>query len=288
MKRRVRAIAVFSAVLLLTGLASSASAQLNLPRVSPKSTISQTVGVSHVTITYSRPSVNERTIWGELVPWDKVWRTGANEVTTIALSDEVMIEGKKLAAGSYSIHTIPGREEWTLIFNKLIPESGYRYDEKQDALRITVKPEPSDDFHELLTFVFPLVSESTAEIAILWEKLRVPFSISVDLDAVALPGIREAVAKAPADDWRTPFQAANYAYSSEKSWSDAMTWIDRAIAINSNYNTLGLKARMLARAGRTEEALANARRAVEAGKASEQKVDTSALEKLIAEWSTKG
>lgn len=285
MNRFTRTFATVPAIFLAAGLASTASAQLDLPRASPKATVTQTVGVSEVTITYSRPSVKERTIWGELVPWDRVWRTGANEVTTIELSHAAMIEGQALAAGKYSLHSIPGRDEWTLIFNKAVPESGYRYDEKQDALRVKVKPEAAEEFHELFTIEFETVKESLADVALVWERTRVPFRVTFDTDVLALSGIREAIAKAPADDWRTPFQAANFAYSSEKSWDEAMAWIDRSIGINANYTNLGLRARMLARAGKTAEAIDSAKKAIEAGKASEQKVDTSAMEKLLAEWS---
>jgi hypothetical protein len=288
MHRSRNSAALLSAGIVLIALsASSAAAQLNLPRPSPKATISQTVGVSDVTITYSRPSLRGRAIWGALVPWEKVWRTGANEVTTISVTDDVLVEGQKLAAGTYSLHSIPGQSEWTFIFNKAVPPSGYSYDAAQDALRIKVKPQSSTHSHELLTFEIPTVSEEAAEVALLWEKVRVPFRLAVDTDAYVLANAREAVAKAEADDWRTSFQAANYAHQAELKWPEATSWIDRSIAANANYTNLGLKARMLARQGKTSEAIQVGKRAVEAGKASAQKVDTASMEKLLAEWSAK-
>src|ERR1051326_7049375 len=122
-------------------LALPAFAQLTLPRPSQKSVLTQRIGLTDVTITYSRPGVKGRRIFGGLVPFGKVWRTGANEATTIAISDDVSINGKPLAKGTYSLHTIPTEGEWTLIFNKTADQWGsYSYDEKQDVLRVNVKP----------------------------------------------------------------------------------------------------------------------------------------------------
>ena len=117
-----------------------ALAQLELPRVSPKATVSQTVGLTDVTITYCRPSVRGRTIWGGLVPYDEVWRTGANEATTITFTDDVTIDGNKLPAGTYGLFTVPGKDEWTVVFNKGAKQWGaYEYKQDQDALRIKVE-----------------------------------------------------------------------------------------------------------------------------------------------------
>lgn len=277
-------VIVATALLVLTFAAAPAAAQLSLPAASPKASISQRVGLTDVTITYSRPSLRGRAVWGELVPWDRVWRTGANAPTTIVFSDDVTVEGQKLPAGTYSLHTIPGQKEWTVIFNRFIPPSGYRYDDAQDALRVKVTPQTATHSHEVLTFEIPAVTENSAEIALLWGSVRVPVRIGVETEMKVLAGAREAVAKAAADDWRTPYQAANYAYQSEATWDDATSWIDRSIAAGANYSNLGLKARMLARAGETADAIEFGKRAVDAGKAAEPKVDTSAMETLLSEW----
>ncbi len=281
---RLTPTAIASTTLLLLAAAAPALAQLDLPASSPKASISQQVGLTDVMITYSRPSLRGRAVWGELVPWDRVWRTGANAPTTVEFSDEVSIEGQALPAGKYSLHTIPGQKEWTVIFNKFIAPSGYRYDEAQDALRVKVSPQTAAHSHELLTFEIPAVTEDSAEIALLWGTVRVPVRIGVATEMKVLAGAREAVVKAAADDWRTPFQAANYAYQSESKWDDAMGWIDRSIAASANHSNLGLKARMLARAGKTADAIEFGKRAVDAGKAADPKVDTAAMEKLLAEW----
>lgn len=284
MTRLIKPAAFVSTAMLILTFAVPAAAQLNLPASSPKASISQRVGLTDVTITYSRPSLRGRAVWGELVPWDKVWRSGANAATTVAFSDEVTVEGQKLMAGTYSLHTIPGQKEWTVIFNKFIAPSGYSYDEKQDALRVKVTPQAAGHAHELLTFEIPAVTDSSAEIALLWGTVRVPVRIGVETEMKVLAGAREAVAKAAADDWRTPFQAANYAWQSEAKWDDAMSWIDRSIAASANYTNLGLKARMLARAGKSADAIEFGKRAVDAGKAAEPKVDTASMEKLLTEW----
>jgi len=150
-------------------------------RISPKASISQTVGFTEVTISYSRPGVKDRKIWGGLVPYDKVWRAGANEATKITFSTDVTIEGKKLAKGSYGFFAIPGKNEWTLIFNKVADQWGaFEYNEAEDALRINAKPVKSN-FTEWLRYEITRTSDSTAEISLLWEKLKVPFKIEVKI-----------------------------------------------------------------------------------------------------------
>lgn len=282
-KRSLRSLLLTTVVAL--GIASSLSAQLRLPRPSPKSTVSQTVGVTDVTISYSRPGVKNRVIWGELVPWDAVWRTGANEATTIAFSTDVMVEGNKLAAGTYSLHTIPGKSEWTLIFNSVSDQWGsYSYDAAKDVLRVKVKPQTEAEPSEMLTFDFPTVKADSAEVALLWEKIKVPFTVKVDTNALALAHARTAIKEAKADDWRTPYQAANYSMQYEANWSDARGWVDKSISTQENAQNLSLKARMLAKEGKTAEAIAAGEKSIKLGQAATPKVDTTATEKLVAEW----
>lgn len=150
-------------------------------RISPKASISQTVGFTDVTISYSRPGVKGRKIWGGLVPYDKVWRAGANEATKITFSTDVTIEGKKLAKGSYGFFAIPGKNEWTLIFNKVADQWGaFEYNEAEDALRINVKPEKGN-FTEWLRYEITKTSDSTAVVSLLWDKLKVPFKLEVKI-----------------------------------------------------------------------------------------------------------
>lgn len=282
MKKQVLATAV--AVMGSFLVAGAASAQLQLPRPSPRSTVSQTVGVTDVTVIYSRPSVRDRKIWGELVPMDQVWRTGANEATIVKFSSDVKVNGNALAAGTYSLHTIPGQNEWTVIFNKVADQWGsYSYDAAKDALRVKAKPEASGH-HELLTFEFPAVTASSADMVIAWEKIRVPLKIEVDTVTQSQKAIREAMSTAKADDGRTPLQSATYYFENNLDPAYSMELVNKAIAIKETYGNLTLKARMLAKAGKKKEAIATAERAVAVGKAAEPKANTAPAEKLIAEW----
>ena len=224
------------------------------PRPSPKASVMQSVGLTDVTITYSRPGVKGRPIWGTLVPYDKVWRTGANEATTIAFSDDVTINGQPLAKGTYSLHTIPGKDSWTLIFNKVADQWGsFKYDQAQDALRVTAKPEKAP-FTEWLTFEIPQLTPDKAAVVLRWENVAVPFVVETGTTAKTVAAARSAVAAAKADDWRTPYRAAQYAWDNNMS-DDAQKYLDQATKANENISTLWLKARMLAKQGRTADAV---------------------------------
>lgn len=181
-KVRLSALYCISALIIIAAFTNTYSQQKEEKvRLSPKASISQTVGFTDVTISYSRPGVKERKIWGELVPYDKVWRAGANEATKITFSTDVIIEGKKLAAGSYGFFTIPGKKEWTIIFNKVADQWGaFEYNEAEDVLRINVKPE-KNNFTEWLSYDITKTSDSTAVISLEWEKLKVPFKMQVKI-----------------------------------------------------------------------------------------------------------
>jgi hypothetical protein len=148
-------------------------------RVSPKAGVEQIVGLTDINISYSRPGVKGRKIWGDLVPYNKVWRAGADEATKFTFSSDVIIEGKKLPAGSYSFFVIPNEKEWTLIFNKTADQWGaFEYNESQDALRIKVKPKKSEH-QEWLAYTFSDMAKNSAIINLVWEKIKVPFKIEV-------------------------------------------------------------------------------------------------------------
>lgn len=275
----------------LAAAASPALAQLAAPLPSPNASVSQTIGVTKVEVVYSRPHVKgptrkeERVIWGGLVPWDQVWRTGANAVTKITFDGDVSVEGQKLAAGSYGLFTIPGKTEWTVIFNKQ-STGGPDYSADKDVLRVKVKPEASE-MHELFTIAFPSVSSDAATFALSWEKLVVPVHLTVDTNGQFLANAKEAVAKAKADDWQTPLTAARYLYDKKYALDDAAKWLDKSIAIKATFGNLSTKAYALAAEGKKKEAVAMAEKALAAGAAAEQKPfpeAVAALEKKIAEW----
>lgn len=153
-------------------------------RISPKATVKQTIGFTDVKIEYSRPGVKGRTIWGGLVPYDAVWRAGANEATKITFSADVKINGKKLKAGSYGFFTIPTKDKWTIIFNKVADQWGaFEYNDVEDALRIEVDPETQDEcWQEWLAYTITKTSDNTAVVRLEWEKLKVPFNVEVEIE----------------------------------------------------------------------------------------------------------
>ncbi len=250
---------VIAAMMMLLA-ATSAVAQVRTPRVSPKSTLTQSVGLTDITITYSRPGVKGRPIWGALVPYDKVWRTGANEATTIQFSDDVWINGNKLAKGSYSLHSIPTAKDWTLIFNSVADQWGsYSYDQSKDALRVQVTPQPAEH-REWLQFEIPEMTTDTAKVVMRWEKIAVPFTVDTKSTERTLTAFRSAMQP----DWRTPFSAASFAFENKGSVTDQQLsdWLDQSLRVQENTSNLWLKARLLERLGRKTEAIAAGEAAV--------------------------
>ena len=289
---------------------SVAFGQVVTPRPSQKASVMQTIGVTDVTITYSRPGVKGRKIWGDptteqastkgeatldnqnirpkdavIVPWGHVWRTGANEATTFVITDDVLINGQKLAAGSYSLHTIPTKDEWTIVFNGTANQWGsFNYDPAKDTLRVKAKPQWLDQNQEWLEYSFDPVTENSAQVNIRWEKVSVPFTIEIpDVNATTLAHLKTTVSSAKPDDWRTPMQAGNWALTNNTPSDDAlgMEWLNQSIKIKETFLNLSAKANALYRAGKKDEAFALGEQAIQKGKA--DKVDTAAFEKRLAD-----
>jgi tetratricopeptide (TPR) repeat protein len=247
---------LFALAFLATG-AALAQTPLTLPQASPKATITQTVGLTDIAITYHRPAVNKRTVWGDLVPWDQVWRAGANENTTIAFSSPVTVNGKSLAAGTYGLHMIPtSGGDWTLAFSNVNWAWGsFTYDEKEDALRVTAKPQPAE-FQERLSYSFDEPTDGAVDVSMRWEKVRVPFRIEVDTPSVVMASIRKELRDLPRFSWQGWNQAAAYALRSKTNVDEAITWADRSIGMQENFNNLRTKAGLLELKGDTKTASA--------------------------------
>jgi hypothetical protein len=310
-------ISTLALLLLLVGSAQYAAAQapppVRLPRPSPPASVMQTIGVTDVTITYGRPGVKGRTIWGDalpeqtakgeatldnqnlrpkgavIVPWGHAWRTGANEATQFIVTDDVWINGQKLPAGSYSLHTIPTKNEWTLIFNSVANQWGsFDYDAAKDTLRVKVKPEWVNDNQEWLAYTFDSFTDNSAQVNIRWEKVRVPFTVEVkDVKTLTLQKARALVTAAKPDDWLTPFRAANYGIQNpdKADLAEMSRWLDQSIKAKETFPNMSAKARLLAGEGKTSEAIAAGEKALVLGKAA--KANTADFEKLLAEWKTK-
>jgi Protein of unknown function (DUF2911) len=238
-----------------------AAQQLRLPRQSPTATLTQTVGITDITIKYSRPGVKGRQIWGGLVPFDQIWRTGANEATTIEFSDEVHIGGQKLPKGKYAFFTIPGRDEWTLVFNSQADQWGaFNHDKTKDALSIKSRPEKAE-FREWMEFEIPEMTTDTAKILVRWENIAVPFTVDTKSTERSLAAAKTAVANVENTRWSVPLNAANFAFDAGRM-DEAKAWLDQALAVRENLPTLWLKARMQQKAGQTAEAKKTAAAAI--------------------------
>jgi hypothetical protein len=239
---------LISLVLVLVLFSSLWGEDLKFPRVSLGAKISQTIGLTDVKIVYHRPGVKGRVIWGELVPYDKVWRTGANEATTIEFSSDVMIGDNKLTAGTYGLFTIPGKDEWTIIFskqNKIWGTMGYK--EEQDALRVKVKP-ASAPHCEWMQFQFVDLHEGSAKVILHWEKIMVSFTIKVDTRGTLVKNIEQTLGR----HWLTPYYAANYAYHNEMI-DKAKEWVKSSISVEKNYFNMLLKAQIHKKLAKTKK-----------------------------------
>ncbi len=281
--------------------------QLAFPRESNRQEIAQTVGDAKISIVYHRPNVKGRkNIYGCtspnviqkgnyndpcLVPDGQVWRTGANENTTIEFSTDVTINGQALPAGKYGFFAIPNKNEWTLIFNKVNNEWGaFTYKVEQDTLRVKVASIKSKTSRETLMYEFESISGNSTKVVLSWEKLMVPFTISVgDINSRMIEKIREAIKTAKADDMRTLNQGAGFVLNSKLAgnYEEALGWLNKSISIRETFGNLSSKARLLAEMGKTKEAIETGEKAVQAGKAANPPADTANFEKTLAEWKAK-
>jgi hypothetical protein len=223
-------IAAVVAVTLLA--APTAQAQIKTPAASPQSTVSQRVGLTDITIVYSRPSAKGRKIFGTVVPFGKRWRTGANGTTSIKFSDDVTIEGKKVAAGEYGIYTIPNKTEWMVVLNKNTKlgadVDGFKDD--QDVARFTVKPFGVAQKVETFTIDFTDLTPATANVAMSWENIGAKFKIMADVESKVMAQIDEKVIKAAAPAPSDLAAAAVYYYDNNKDLKQAVTWMEKANA----------------------------------------------------------
>ncbi len=314
--KRLSNVLVMAAVVALISAISVSAQRLQTPQVSQKASVMQRIGLSEVSVVYSRPAVKGRKVYGDwptpvageatldnqnvrpkdapLVPWGHVWRAGANEATVFAITDDVLINGQPLAAGRYELAAIPTKDgDWTIIFNKDADQWGaFSYDAGKDVLRVKTKPQWANDSSELLTYTIDGVNEDSANVILRWDKAVVPFTVKVpDVTAKSIARLRTVVANAKPDDWQTPMNAAGYARSAKdmetaSKWIDqSLTAIDTVIAAKPNFANLSRRASILFAAGRNQDAISAGEKAVAAGKADStvKPADIAALEKRIAD-----
>jgi tetratricopeptide (TPR) repeat protein len=235
---------------------------LVLPKQSPRASVSQTVGLTTIGLSYDRPAVNGRQVWGALVPFDSVWRAGANENTVLELSSPARVGGKTLEAGRYGLHMIPTKGDWTIILSRQANAWGsFSYDPKEDALRFTATPAPGE-MHERLTYTFDDPTDSAVVLTLRWEKLAVPFTIGVDSKTVVTDSLREQLRGLGRFFWQPWSQAAAWCAANGVNLEEATAWADKSIALNENFTNQRVKAALLGQRGDEAGAQAAAQRSL--------------------------
>ncbi len=234
--------------------AQAQSSVMDIPRASQRASVMQRVGITDITISYHRPVINGRKVWGGVVPYGQVWRAGANENTIFEVTDPVTIEGKPLAKGIYGLHMIPNENEWTIIFSKTATAWGsFTYDEKEDALRVNVKPQPTD-MHEALTYDFDDVKPDSTVVALRWEKVAVPFHIGVNTHEIVANSLHNqlrGLAQYTYEGWN---DSATYFLTEKTNLDEALKYADRSIGVEERFDNLITKASILDALNRKEEA----------------------------------
>lgn len=227
---------------------------VKLPPASPKAKVYQQIGVTDIAISYHRPLVKGREIFGKLIPFGKVWRTGADENTIIKFSTDVTINGNKVKAGVYGLHTIPNKDSWTVILNNESKAWGsYFYNKDKDVLRFNVTPK-TIAHQEAMTFNFTSVSKNKTTVELSWAKTSISFDITANTDELVNNNIKSQLNSLPWWGWTGLHNAARYNLNNNVYLEDALTWINRSIQNNRNYNNLNLKANILEKLGKSDEA----------------------------------
>lgn len=270
---------------LVSVLAAPAFAQqLDLPRPSPLGKTSQVVGVTEIAVEWSSPAVKGRKIWGGVVPLDTLWRTGANSATRLTFSKDVKIDGKPVPAGSYALFTIPGKDAWTVILNKNPNQGGTReYKQELDLLRATVKPTALPASRERLAFIFSDTTESSTNLDMEWEKVRLTLPIKVATDeqvAANLKGLND-------NAWRPFTSAARYLMDEKKDYDQALALVEKSLLLKEDWLNVWTKAQILAAKGKFKEAYPLAEKANALGAKADYFFFADDVKKALADWKGK-
>ena len=256
---RASFLALLSGALLIpsfghTQTATSETLMLDLPRVSQHAVVSQRIGITDITVNYHRPLANGRQIWGKLVPYGQVWRAGANENTTITFSDPVTIEGQPLDKGTYGLHMIPGENQWTVIFSKNSKDWGsFTYEQKEDALRVNVKPRTAEA-HDALAYDFDEVKPDSTVVTMRWDKVAVPFKVEVKVNDLVTASIHRQLHGLNQYYWEGWDDAAGYFLANKINLDEALKDEDQSIQAEERFDNLMNKSRILEALGRKEDA----------------------------------
>jgi hypothetical protein len=252
--RVCRNAALFVILVMTVTLSYAQSTVLDLPRDSQHALLTQRIGVTDITINYHRPLVKGRKVFGGIVPYGQVWRAGANENTTIAFTDAVTIDGQPLAAGTYGLHMIPAENEWTVIFSKMATAWGsFTYNEKEDALRVKVKPQETQ-YREALTYDFDQPTADSAVVIMSWDKVAVPFKVGVNVHEAVERSLQKQMRGLAQYTWEGWDDAANYWIGEKTNYETALKYSDESIGQEKRFDNLMTKSKALDGLGRKTEA----------------------------------
>lgn len=269
---------ILLSILIASGLLNT-NAQIKTPAPSPTQTVKQDFGTSAVELIYSRPAMRGRKIFGDLVPWNAVWRTGANNATRIKFNEDVTFGGQPLKAGEYAIYTVPGENEWEVIINKGSANWGTEYKKEDDVFRVKAKPIKLNETIESFTMQFGEVKPTSTDLQIMWDRTAVVIPITVDIDKKVMAQIDNAMNK----DTRPYFQAAMYYLDNGKDLNQALKWFDKAIEQNPTaYYMYHQKANTLVKLGRKDEAKAVAQQSMNMAREQNNNDYVRLNEKLLA------
>ncbi len=273
----------FSAAVAITALtATGVNAQFKAPAPSPSQTIKQAFALSDISIEYSRPSAKGRVIYGDLVPFGKVWRTGANGATKITFGEDVKVEGTDVKAGTYALYTMPNKDSWDIMLYKDLTLGGNvaEYKAENEVAHFKVKPKALNDKVETFTIDVADVTATTTNIELNWEKTRVSFSVVADIDAKMMKSIDNALAA----DTRPYFQSANYYYENNKDLAKALEWVNKGIENNPKaFWMVMLKAKIQAKQKDSKGAVASAEQVITLATEAKNDDYVAQAKKLIAE-----
>ena len=266
-----------------------ARAQLNLPEPSPPATVIQRIGFTDLTVNYSRPAAKGRAIFGGLVPYGKLWRTGASDATLLTITDPLMVNGKNLPAGRYSLFTIPNKTNWTVILNSYLEGHGTDgYAEKNDVLRITVKPDSVARYYETFTIEVQEVVRNQAVLCLNWANTSARILLVSNADERIRAEIRDRIEVKKEEKPGLYYQAALYYFDQgNDDAKQALAWATKAVRLKPAFNYLHLQAKLLARNGQYKEAIAAARQSAAVAQQENFLEYVSLNNRLIAEWETK-
>lgn len=254
---------------LAAGVSLPAQTLLTMPEDSQRAVAMQRVGLTDITITYHRPLVKGRKVWGGLVPYGQVWRAGANQNTTIQFSDAVTVEGQPLAKGIYGLHMIPGADEWIVIFSKSAGDWGsFAYKQQEDALRVTIKPQVAEA-HEALAYDFDDLKADSVLATLRWEKVAAPFRIAVDVKQGAVENLRSQLRGGSQYFWEGPAEAAAYCLQNKTDLEQGLKWAEQSIQSEDRFENEMTKSQLLAAMSRAPEAATARDRAMEIGSATQ-------------------